>query len=87
MVERSRSCAVADLEGAAVKKGRPVDEQTKVRAVALRKRGKKQEDIAHAMGCRPWMEPDDPDFKIIIKVPNQGLIGCMTMEQPATAKI
>lgn len=39
------------------------------------------------MGFRPWLEPDDPDFKITIKVPNQGLIGCMTMAQSVTAKI
>ena len=45
------------------------------------------EDIAHAMGFRPWLAKDDPDFKINIRVPNQGLIGCMTMEQSVDQKI
>jgi phage terminase large subunit-like protein len=34
------------------------------------------EDIAHAMGFRPWLEPTDPDYKINIKVPNVGIVGC-----------
>lgn len=45
------------------------------------------EAIAHAMGFRPWLKKDDPDFKISVRVPNQGLIGCMTMAQSVTAKI
>ena len=34
------------------------------------------EDIAHAMGFRVWLKKDDPDFRIRIKVPNSGLVGC-----------
>ncbi len=34
------------------------------------------EDIAHAMGFRPWLEKSDPDYKIRVKVPNSGLVGC-----------
>src|SRR5262249_11151240 len=34
------------------------------------------EDLAHAFGYRPWLKPDDPDFKIKIKVPNVGMVGC-----------
>lgn len=34
------------------------------------------EDIAHSMGFRPWLKTDDPDFKVRIKVPNSGLVGC-----------
>jgi phage terminase large subunit-like protein len=45
------------------------------------------EDIAHAMGFRPWLDPDDPDYKINIRVPNHGLIGCETMAQSVEAKI
>lgn len=45
------------------------------------------EGLAHAMGFRPWLDNDDPDFKIAIRVPNQGLMGCMTMAQSVTAKI
>ena len=32
------------------------------------------EDIAHAFGYRPWLEQDDPNYKIDIKVPNNGLV-------------
>ena len=45
------------------------------------------EDIAHAMGFRPWLKEDDPDYKIRIRVPNHGLIGCETMAQSVEAKI
>jgi phage terminase large subunit-like protein len=34
------------------------------------------EDIAHALGFRPWLERNDPDYRINIKVPNSGLVGC-----------
>jgi hypothetical protein len=34
------------------------------------------EDIAHAMGFRPWLKENDPDYRIKVRVPNQGLIGC-----------
>ena len=45
------------------------------------------EAIAHAMGFRPWLEESDPDYKISVRVPNQGLIGCMTMAQSVAGKI
>ncbi len=45
------------------------------------------EDIAHMMGFRPWLKKDDPDYKIDIKVPNMGLIGCETMMQSVPQKI
>lgn len=32
------------------------------------------EDIAHAFGYRPWLNPGNPDYKIDIKVPNNGLV-------------
>ena len=33
------------------------------------------EDIAHAMGFRPWLSKNDRDYYIKIKVPNSGLLG------------
>ena len=45
------------------------------------------EDIAHAFGFRPWLDEDDPDYKIDIKVPNKGLIGCETMAHSVPEKI
>ena len=45
------------------------------------------EDIAHAMGFRPWLKKDDPDFKVNVRVPNQGLIGCETMLESVPGKI
>jgi len=45
------------------------------------------EDIAHALGYRPWLEEDDPDYKIDIKVPNNGLVGCETMMHSVPQKI
>jgi hypothetical protein len=45
------------------------------------------EDIAHSMGFRPWLDENDPDYKINIQVPNQGLVGCETMAQSVEAKI
>lgn len=45
------------------------------------------EDIAHAMGFRPWLEESDPDWKISVRVPNEGLIGCETMAQSVNAKV
>ena len=45
------------------------------------------EDIAHALGCRVWLEEDDPDYKIPIKIPNKGLIGCETLSHSVTEKI
>lgn len=45
------------------------------------------EGIAHAMGFRPWLDENDPDFKISVRVPNHGLMGCETMAQSVEAKI
>lgn len=45
------------------------------------------EDIAHAMGFRVWLQKDDPDYHIKIKVPNQGLIGCENMLESVPFKI
>ena len=45
------------------------------------------EDLAHAFGFRPWLKEDDPDYKIVVRVPNHGLIGCETMAQSVEAKI
>ena len=45
------------------------------------------EDIAYSMGYRPWLKKDDPDYKIAVKVPNQGLIGCETMLESVPGKI
>jgi phage terminase large subunit-like protein len=32
------------------------------------------EQVAHALGYRPWLSKDNPDYKINIRVPNKGLI-------------
>lgn len=32
------------------------------------------EDVAYALGYRPWLEPTDPDYKVSVRVPNKGLI-------------
>ena len=45
------------------------------------------EDLAHAFGRRIWLDPNDPDYKIDIKIPNQGLIGCETLAQSVMQKI
>lgn len=45
------------------------------------------EDEAHAMGFRPWLPEDDPDYKIDIPIPNIGLIGCETMAHSVVEKI
>lgn len=45
------------------------------------------EDLAHAWGFRPWLEESDPDFKISVRIPNHGLVGCETMAQSVEAKI
>src|SRR5580692_4986862 len=34
------------------------------------------EDIAHMFGFRPWLDKNDPDYRIPIRVPNQGIVGC-----------
>ena len=33
-----------------------------------------QEDVAHALGYRPWLSETDPDYKVNVRVPNKGLI-------------
>jgi hypothetical protein len=45
------------------------------------------EDLSHAMGFRPWLDDNDRDRIINIKVPNHGLVGCETMAQSVEAKI
>ena len=45
------------------------------------------EDLAHAYGKRYWLDEKDPDYKIDIKVPNRGLIGCETLSQSVMQKI
>ena len=32
------------------------------------------EDVAHALGYRPWLQPTDADYKVNVRVPNKGLI-------------
>lgn len=32
------------------------------------------EDVAHALGYRPWLRENDPDRKVNVRVPNKGLI-------------
>src|SRR5271165_5166394 len=45
------------------------------------------EDVAHAMGFRPWLKKDDPDYRIRIKVPNNGLVGCEVAGQNLIQRI
>ena len=45
------------------------------------------EDIAHAMGFRPWLDQTDPDYKIPIKVPNNILVGCEVAGQTLAQRI
>lgn len=45
------------------------------------------EDIAHAMGFRPWLDRNDPDYRIPIKVPNQGIVGCEVAGQVLSQNI
>ena len=45
------------------------------------------EDIAHAMGFRPWLSKDDPDYKIPVRVPNNGIVGCEVAGQTLTQRI
>ena len=45
------------------------------------------EDLAHGMGFRPWLKPEDPDHKIEIKRPNIGMIGCETHKHSVAEKI
>jgi phage terminase large subunit-like protein len=45
------------------------------------------DDIAHAMGFRPWLEKNDPDYRIPIQVPNTGLVGCEVAGQTLAQNI
>lgn len=45
------------------------------------------EDIAHMMGYRPWLNEDDPDYKIDIRVPNIGLVAGETVMHSIAEKI
>lgn len=45
------------------------------------------EDIAHAMGFRPWLDETDPDYKINVRVPNNGLVGCEVAGQTLAQRI
>jgi hypothetical protein len=45
------------------------------------------EDLAHSFGCRVWLDENDPDYRIPIRVPNVGLIGCETMAHSVNEKI
>jgi phage terminase large subunit-like protein len=45
------------------------------------------EDIAHALGFRPWLLQSDPDFKIPIQVPNNGIVGCEVAGQTLAMRI
>jgi hypothetical protein len=45
------------------------------------------EDLAHMMGFRPWLKSSDPDYRIKIKVPNNGLVGCEVAGQNLIQRI
>ena len=45
------------------------------------------EDIAHAMGFRPWLTKDDPDYRISVRVPNNGIVGCEVAGQTLLQRI
>lgn len=45
------------------------------------------EDLAHMMGFRPWLKVSDPDYRISIRVPNIGMIGCETYKHSVAEKI
>jgi len=45
------------------------------------------EDLAHCFGYRLWLHPSDPDYKIDVKVPNKGVIGCETLQHSVMEKI
>lgn len=45
------------------------------------------EDIAHAMGFRPWLLKDDPDYKINVRVPNNGIFGCEVAGQMLSQRV
>lgn len=45
------------------------------------------EDIAHAMGFRPWLDSGDPDFYTRMKVPNVGMVGVEVAGQNLVQRI
>lgn len=45
------------------------------------------EDLAHSMGYRCWLDTKDPDFRIRIKVPNVGMVGCEVAGQTLAQRI
>jgi phage terminase large subunit-like protein len=45
------------------------------------------EDIAHALGYRPWLNRTDPDYRIPVRVPNNGIVGCEVAGQTLTQLI
>jgi len=45
------------------------------------------EDIAHALGRRIWLKESDPDYRVEVKLPNKGLVGCETMAHSVPEKI
>ena len=45
------------------------------------------EDIAHAFGYRPWLNPADPNWKIDIRVPNDGLVLGETLTNSVDKKL
>lgn len=45
------------------------------------------EDVAHAMGFRPWLKKTDPDYRIPIQVPNSGFVGCEVAGQNLIQRI
>ena len=45
------------------------------------------EDIAHMFGFRPWLKRTDPDYRIRVKVPNNGLVGCEVAGQNLIQRI
>ena len=45
------------------------------------------EDVAHAMGFRPWLAREDADYRIPIKVPNVGMVGCEVAGQTLAQRI
>lgn len=45
------------------------------------------EDVAHALGFRPWLGEDDPNRKINISVPNNGLILGETLTNSVDKKL
>ena len=45
------------------------------------------EDIAHALGVRIWLDESDPDYRVGVRVPNMGLVGCETMAHSVMEKI